>query len=57
MLINRLSFPGSPEPCVTCTPGAVPAKAWPTLVKLRFSITSESITATEPVIFLLSSVP
>ena len=57
ILIKSLSLPGSPEPWVTCTPGAVPAKACPTLVRLRFSITSESITATEPVIFLLSSVP
>ena len=55
--IEISSWPASPEFWETNTPAVVPDKARPALVKALFSITSVSIVATEPVIFLLNWVP
>jgi len=55
--IEISSCPASPEFWETNTPAVVPDKAAPALVKDLFSITSESIVATEPVIFLNNWVP
>ena len=48
---------GSPEDDMTCTPGAVPAKAFVTLVVTLDSIASVPIMDAEPVKELLVAVP